>query len=440
VPATPPAFTLRVEAQGSLLYDRRTHTYTRLAAAEAFLLVSAREVGLEEATSRLGTAVGEEAAREARAALERQGALAGGGFRGRVVELEKGLAGAWASPLVGHLGLTQACNFACAFCYARAGRRARDELTLAQWTDVVDQLAVLGCQRLVLGGGEPLLRRDVPALVRHADGLGVDCFVNTNGSRIRRALLEEWESCPPAGVAVSLDGPDAETNDALRGPGTFRLATRGIRLLRRHHRPGFAISVTVTPRNAALVARMVELASAQGASTLLLRPAYPAGVALDSAGLACDREMFARAVETARPRAHQLGVLLDAPHPEERGVPDFTGFGCVAGRLVVGVTPRGAVTPCLNLPPAWEAGDVRSTPLLTTWREGAPFRALREAKPLQGCARCAKYETCRGGCRARALAAGHGVRGADSWCHRPVVAARSLKSPGRAGPPRSGDG
>ena len=42
----PSQFTLRVEAQGALLYSRRTHAYTWRTPAEAFLLVAAQDMGV----------------------------------------------------------------------------------------------------------------------------------------------------------------------------------------------------------------------------------------------------------------------------------------------------------------------------------------------------------------------------------------------------------
>lgn len=410
-------FTLRLEAEGALLYDRREHQYFRLTAAESFLLCAVQDVPLKKALTHLKKAVGKEEAAAAHAALTESGELDDEGrFTGRIIDCKE-LAGAWGAPLVAHVGMTLACNFACNHCYSSSGKRAADELTLPELQTIIEQLAEMGCQKLVLGGGEPFLRTELPAVIRYADKFGIDCFVHTNGSKLSAKLLSELAQCPPAALAVSLDGADQESNDAIRGPHAFRRAMGGIATLARHYPPGFNLSVTITPRNATQAPSMVELAHEHGAKVLLLRPAYPAGEAMSEPALVCDRDTFAKAIDLARARAKELGVQVDAPHPHEQGVPDFEGFGCVAARVVMGIDPRGNVTPCLNLPDSFFAGNVRTKPLLNLWRGGRPFIAVRAQTPNSQCASCRHYDSCRGGCRVRSLFAGNGLNGPDSWCH-----------------------
>ena len=394
------------------------HQYLRCSAAEGFLLSASQELPLDEAVERLAESVGRDEAEEARDVLLERGELdAGTGrFEGQVVRLAD-VPGAFGAPLVAHLGLTLACNFACAHCYSSSGKRAPSELTLADVQALVDDLARVGCMKLVLGGGEPFLRDDLPELVRYAHARGVDCFVHTNGSLVKAKALKALARCPPAGLAVSVDGPDAESNDAVRGPKAFARMLRGLEVLKTGYPPGFNVSVTVTPRNVRLAGRMVELAHEAGAKVLLLRPAYPAGEAAKAASVACSRDEFARAIDLARARAKALGITVDAPHPYEQGVPDFEGFGCVAARVVLGVDPEGNVTPCLNLPKEFQGGNVRTQSIAALWRRGRPFVAVRAQQPNAQCQSCRHYDTCRGGCRVRALFVGNGLSGPDSWCH-----------------------
>lgn len=415
-PPAAPRHVLRLEADRALLYDRATHQYYPLSAGEAFLCTAAGEVGLAEASRLLAQRLGRGEVRRLRRQLEAEGALGADGFTGRVVE-HRDVKGAWSAPLVCHLGVTLACNFACNHCYSSSGQRAKDELTLEDICGLVDQLAELGCQKLVLGGGEPFLRRELPDIVAWADARGVDTFVHTNASLLKPEVLQRLSRTPPAALAVSVDGPDAETNDRVRGPRAFERTLAGLAVLRAHWPHGFNLSATVTPTNAHLTPGLVALAQEQGAALLLLRPAYPAGEATQAPGLVCDRDTFARAVDLARAEAARRGVALDAPHPHEAAVPDFEGFGCVAARVVLGVDPRGNVTPCLNLPAGFDSGNVRERPLVDLWRRGRGFVLLRAQTPGPQCGTCRHYETCRGGCRVRSLYADNGLGGPDSWCH-----------------------
>jgi radical SAM protein with 4Fe4S-binding SPASM domain len=241
--------------------------------------------------------------------------------------------------------------------------------------------------------------------------------VHTNASLVKPAVLARLARCPPAALAVSVDGPDAESNDRVRGPRAFARTLEGLGVLRAHWPHAFNLSVTVTPTNASLTPQLVHFAKAQGAALLLLRPAYPAGEAKVDASLVCDRDTFARAVDLARAAAQEVGLALDAPHPHEAAEPDFEGFGCVAARVVLGVDPRGNVTPCLNLPAGFDAGNIRSTPLQALWRRGKSFVLLRAQQAGPQCSTCKHFDTCRGGCRVRSLYVKNGLGGPDSWCH-----------------------
>ncbi|MHB8873324.1 MAG: radical SAM protein [Myxococcaceae bacterium] len=424
-------FTLRVEDGGALLYDRESHAYFPYTHAEAFLLLASREVPIAQAVEQLAGRIGKRAARAAARGIELP-------YSGRVVELAT-VRGAYGAPLVAHLGVTQACNFSCAHCYSSSGRRAKGELSLEEIGALIGELSRIGCQKLVLGGGEPFLRQELPRIVRLADAKGVDCFVHTNGSLLTEGLLRELAQCPPAGLAVSVEGGDAATSDAVRGKRAFERALKGIRALRAAYPPGFNLSATIGPWNRRQTAGLVDLAKEVGARVLLLRPAYPAGEALSAPGLECSRRDFSLAVKRARIRARRAGVILDAPHPDEAGPPDFQGFGCVAARVVLGISPTGEVTPCLNLPGSFACGNVRDRPLLELWRAARSFVALRALTPPWECAGCAHWEVCRGGCRVRALSSGRGLSGKDSWCRLEKASGRAKLRPARSNEEGSDD-
>lgn len=412
-------FVLRLERDFGLLYDRETHGYVRVEPSATALLASTAELGAATALAALTARVGHVEADAQRALARHRGWLdANDHFPGTVVPLPP-CDGTYAAPLAAHLGLTTACNFACRHCYSRSGRRSPGELTRAEIERVLDELAAIGCQQLVFGGGEPFVRQDLGPLVARAAALGLDTYVHTNGALVDEAWLETLLLWPPSGLTVSLDGATAETNDRVRGPGTFARILASFARIRAHYPPGFAISMTLTGTNHHETEAVVELAHREGAKLLLLRPPFPAGNLLDDRALMVDLGTFWRAVGRARVRAEALGLPLNCPEDGGAVLPtDFEGFGCIAGHVVLGITPTGEITPCLNLPSEYVAGNVRERSVLEVWREGASFQRLRGLEPDEPCKSCEHYATCRGGCRIRAIDAGHGERGPDTWCYK----------------------
>lgn len=409
-------FLLRLERGFGLLYDPRDHEYHRLNSEHVFLLLASATIGLDAATAMLQAERGEYEALAGTEALRRRGFVADR-FEGRVVDLEHTGPG-YSAPLAAHLGVTTACNFSCNHCYSSSGRRSPGELKLDECLRVVDQLSEMGCMKLVLGGGEPFLRGDLLELIGHANTRGVDTFIHSNGTLLDERLLARLVECPPTGLTISLDGARPETNDAVRGPGTFARILESLTRLRTSYSPGFALSMTITSVNQHDTADAVELAHRVGATMLFLRPPFPAGNMLDNEHLMVDLPSFWKALELAHARAGALGVTLNAPMPGGPVLPtDFEGFGCIAAHVVLGVRPEGDVTPCLNLPTEFVGGNVRTSSLLEIWRHAQSFTSLRGLAPNPDCATCKHYRMCRGGCRIRALHASGSIDGPDSWCY-----------------------
>jgi MoaA/NifB/PqqE/SkfB family radical SAM enzyme len=132
------------------------------------------------------------------------------------------------------------CNLACTYCltesYPGAGRRELGErrmLALAQ------EATELGFTALGVTGGEPFLLPYLPELLARLAGiLPVVCL--SNGTVFTERRLERLRPLAelPAQIQVSLDRPEPDANDAMRGPENFRkvvdaiprLVERGVRV------------------------------------------------------------------------------------------------------------------------------------------------------------------------------------------------------------------
>ncbi len=102
------------------------------------------------------------------------------------------------------------------------------EQTVAQFEAGSRKLASFGSLLVSLAGGEPLLRPDLPDIVR-AVGRFHFPFVTTNGWFATRELAKELFGAGLWGVSVSLDYADAKMHDKRRGkPGAFDRAVAAL--------------------------------------------------------------------------------------------------------------------------------------------------------------------------------------------------------------------
>jgi MoaA/NifB/PqqE/SkfB family radical SAM enzyme/SAM-dependent methyltransferase len=165
--------------------------------------------------------------------------------------------------------VNNACNLACTHCLVSSGPGGLpgpDPETLRR---ILEGAAALGMERLYLTGGEPLLRRDLFGLVDlAARARGAEVIILTNATILAGPVLEGLKSLDRGLVKfqVSVDGARPETNDPVRGPGTFEKALAGAR---RIADLGFEVSLTtvVTEQNLVELPRLPEIARDAGAKS-----------------------------------------------------------------------------------------------------------------------------------------------------------------------------
>ena len=123
------------------------------------------------------------------------------------------------------------------------------------------------------GGGEPFLRDDFLDILRYAHRRGITTCVSTNGTLLdgRPGRRSAGMGMAPVYLQVSLDGAYAETNDAIRGRGTFARILAGIELLAERGYPDFSLNMVVTRLNVGEIADFDGLARRYGAKTRLSR-------------------------------------------------------------------------------------------------------------------------------------------------------------------------
>lgn len=342
-------------------------------------------------------------------------------------------------PYVISWNLTYRCNLACEHCYLDAGGAPkvateafadRSELTTEQCFDVVDQIAAFAPECLtILTGGEPLLRRDILDIVRHAQGRGLWVVVGTNGVKVTRNLARILGEAGVRGLSLSLDALDPEAHDRFRRVrGAWANTVEGAKVLRDEGLP-FIVQTTVAAHNAAHLAAIAEFAHGTlGARVWNLYFLVPTGRGpfvsdltpqqYDEvlAALAPIQVRYAgRMVVNAKCAPHFIKTALaqDATSPFVRTYAGGAG-GCPAGTHYMGIRPNGDVTPCPYLPVF--GGNLTGARLEELWGSSDLFVRIRERTGLGGrCGACELNAHC-GGCRARAYGASGDFMAEDPLC------------------------
>lgn len=118
-------------------------------------------------------------------------------------------------PIACHVYVTERCNLDCSYCTERDG--SVPDPGLPDVTRWIDKVKALGCTRIGIQGGEPLLRPDVAAIVAHVKSRGMSCSLATNGFLLTGRVIRDLERAGLDDLHVSVDRarPDAITRKAL---------------------------------------------------------------------------------------------------------------------------------------------------------------------------------------------------------------------------------
>jgi cyclic pyranopterin phosphate synthase len=92
------------------------------------------------------------------------------------------------------VAITAHCNLRCVGCRYGRDFMAGEQLTLAEVRGILNDAKAGGVELVRLYGGEPLLHKDLPAMVRHSVGLGLATYVTTNGILLRQKIDALFEA------------------------------------------------------------------------------------------------------------------------------------------------------------------------------------------------------------------------------------------------------
>ncbi len=106
------------------------------------------------------------------------------------------------------------CNLKCIHCYGNAEELSRVVLSTNEAFQIVDEIIKARVLRVVISGGEPLLRDDIFEIIERLVAGGVSVVLGTNGSFITSENVHKLKICTR--VEISLDGSTSNSNNGIR--------------------------------------------------------------------------------------------------------------------------------------------------------------------------------------------------------------------------------
>jgi len=329
------------------------------------------------------------------------------------------------APETVHWAITFRCLQDCPDCYARRyHEQGTDELHTADALQVVETLARQGVLQLALGGGEPLLRPDLPVIARAAKDSGLVVHITTG--LLEDLDVKQLEQLAPAvktlhiGVKQNrlLDRPQKEVallRQAVRAAETLGLGT-GANLI---------LCNTVLKHFGQIIENLVQAGFKR---IILLRYKPPSDINRWLAEKPPPEAFmgFERVLQETMKLYPHMELRLDCAlsflqrnlSPEDALSAGLRG--CVAGNRMMAIAADGAVYPCSQLMSSrFKAGDILSDDFNSFWNDKPmkKYRFFREKRSFREtyCGTCLARKQC-GGCRVFA----HNALGEDPGCAAPL--------------------
>jgi AdoMet-dependent heme synthase len=349
--------------------------------------------------------------------------------------------------------VTRACQLVCTHCRADA-IRARNpfELTTDEGRRLLDDLASFGPPRplVVLTGGDPFERPDLPDLVAHGTRIGLSMALSPSVTdRLTRSVLVELRDAGAKAVSLSLDGATAQSHDSFRGvQGVFDATLDAGRTVREVGLR-LQINTTVTRGNVRELPRMLQSVLRLGADMWSVFFLVPTGrgkhlepltaaqeeevlhwlhdvstlvaiktteaphyrrIAIQRAGVSALDDVFPVGPLRSQLR-RDTAELLTGLEPARRPRPPMD---VNSGRGFAFVDHVGVVYPSGFLPIA--VGSVRDQPFPEIYRGSELLKELRNPDAFGGrCGEC-EFRTVCGGSRSHAFATAGDPLAEDPSC------------------------
>ena len=295
---------------------------------------------------------------------------------------------------------TYECNICCPFCEASAGKAAENELTTHEAIALIDDLANMGIKRLVISGGEPLVRRDLMDIMHYGNKKGLRFGLVTN-SYLVDTLWDRLKQFDYFLYFTSIDGLP-EYHDGMRKRGSFGKAMEALDLFAALGVRTRIINTVLHSDNIGQLEELYRLVTSSAANRWHIAPIANVGRCDDRSKYGLDGRILKNIVSFIRHHHHQ-DLAIDLAEACSYlgyfdGQPVGKPFFCGAGLTRCSVMPDGEVVGCHTIyDNRWSEGNIRDKAFSQIWKQN--FSRFRENRRLyDSCRDCIYLKKCRGGC------------------------------------------
>ena len=268
------------------------------------------------------------------------------------------------APISIHLSITNRCMYNCKHCCNKF--KEIKDLSTSQLIDLVKEIQDMGVSVIGITGGEPLLREDLPEILRNIDDRSIVILLTTGyGLDIEKA--RELKKSGLFATLISIDSAFEDIHDENRGfKGAFRIAVDALRISRE---AGLYTMIGTVATNENIengdMIGIFELGKKLGVHEIRVVEMTPAG-----------NLIHVQPEELLSNENKMKLIEIHSIYNRRKGYPKISTFSYLEGGMTIGCTAgsfhgyidaEGNLCPCDLVPISF--GNINDKPLRVLWRE-----------------------------------------------------------------------
>ena len=280
----------------------------------------------------------------------------------------------------------------------------------------------MGAVQLGFSGGEPLTRKDLTELVKHARDLGYYSNLITSGYGLTEEKIIQLKEAGLDHIQVSIQASTQELNDHIAGTASFEHKKEVAHLVKKHGYP-MVLCVVIHRENIHQMAEILAMAEELGADYLELANTQYYGWAHANRDLLLPtKEQFEQAEAIAQAFKEKVAGKMKIYYV----VPDFyedRPKACMNGwgTTFLTIAPDGVALPCHSARelPGLDCPNVKDYSIEEIWNESKAFNFFRGVEWMkEPCRSCDEKEKDFGGCHCQAYLLTGDMYNADPVCSK----------------------
>ncbi len=181
------------------------------------------------------------------------------------------------NPLYATWDITNYCNLNCVFCSASA-KCHKGLIDEPEAEKIAKKIIAWGIKYVSIRGGEPMIVKQISKVINLLSNAGIFVEIVSNGTGFSRDFFESISGCNKdlIRIKISLDSPDEEKNDRIRGKGSYINAITSMENCKKYGW-NYRVQMVVVNSNKEQIVDMYNLVQNKGATSFGIYLVLPFG-------------------------------------------------------------------------------------------------------------------------------------------------------------------